>query len=274
MLSSCGRKGFPSPHLLLPALLHLGQLLAAPGHAPELLLCIAVGFGTCWERGGVRVRGCSVPGTPVPLPTDTGVLPLCCGAERGGTLRTLSGVALLPVGCGDPPRDGVWGAGAARPPAPLTCFALGSGGVELGARIHEVTDGEQPAAPVTGVENSILRRGGGERGAGTGLSPVAAPDPPSRGPPHPAGGHRAAPPPPRAVLRAGTPNLAFPEEGELPRSPPGAPHGGFAHGRVLVEGVEGPPISAGTSQALAWAGRRWGCTAVGGGYRFGGLRTH
>lgn len=103
MLSSCGRKGFPSPHLLLPALLHLGQLLAAPGHAPELLLCIAVGFGTRWERGGVRVRGCSVPGTPVPLPTDTGGVPRCCGAERGGTLRTLSGVALLPVGCGDPP---------------------------------------------------------------------------------------------------------------------------------------------------------------------------
>lgn len=69
----------------------------------------------------------------------------------------------------------------------LTCFTLGSGCVQLGARIHEVTDGEQPAAPVTGVENSILQGGGGgERGAGTKLSLVAAPDP-HRGllPPHP-----------------------------------------------------------------------------------------
>lgn len=61
---------------------------------------------------------------------------------------------------------------------PLTCFTLGSGCVQLRARIHKVTDGEQPAAPVTGVENSILQRGGGGGPrAGTRLSPVAALDP-------------------------------------------------------------------------------------------------
>lgn len=45
---------------------------------------------------------------------------------------------------------------------PLTCLTFSPGAVQPRARIHEVTDGEQPAAAVTGAEHSVLQAQGTE----------------------------------------------------------------------------------------------------------------
>lgn len=174
-------------------------------------------------------------------------------------------VAMVPGVCGGPPGT-VFGAQGPLGRRLLTCFTLGSGCVQLSARIHEVTDGEQPAAPVTGVENSILQGGGGgDHGAGTKLSPVATPDP-HRGSPHThtqlgGTGHRRPPAGPQPGWHPEPGALASLREGELLSPPSLHPMVGFARGLIPIEDVAGPPISVGalgTGWAPAWAGRRWG----------------
>lgn len=146
----------------------------------------------------------------------------------------------------------------------LTCFTLGSGCVERRARIHEVTDGEQPAAPVTGVENSILEGGGGRRGAGTELSPGAAPDP-RHGPPllpqGPAGdggrgGHALGPAPPWVRAQRGV--LVAPGGGRAATTAGWASHGRSAGGLVPGEDVVGPRSLLGIPCPCAWQGKRGG----------------
>lgn len=206
----------PPPHLVHPAL-HLRQLLSAPGPAAEALLRVAVGFGArCREDWGRSVRSQGAgselhvtpkshqqhpkprlhhqivpsppqkkmgkPAPPSPNPTLPGGMPRMRppgrrGAREGGRRRG---------GDSGEWRSPFWTVfGERGPPGRrlLTCFTLGSGCVERRARIHEVTDGEQPAAPVTGVENSILQGGGGRRGAGTELSPGGCARPPGTAPP-------------------------------------------------------------------------------------------
>lgn len=165
----------------------------------------------------------------------------------------------------------------------LTCFTLGSGCVERRARIHEVTDGEQPAAPVTGVENSILEGGGGRRGAGTELSPGAAPDP-RHGPPllpqGPAGdggrgGHALGPAPPWVRAQRGV--LVAPGGGRAATTAGWASHGRSAGSLVPGEDVVGPRSLLGIPCPCAWQGKggvlegvgvhggvRGGCACMGG----------
>lgn len=61
---------------------------------------------------------------------------------------------------------------------PLTCLTFSPGAVQPRARIHKVTDGEQPAAAVTGAEHSVLQAQGTElahSAAGGCIRPPARP---------------------------------------------------------------------------------------------------
>lgn len=164
-------------------------------------------------------------------------------------------VAMVPGVRGGPPGT-AFGAQGPLGRRLLTCFTLGSGCVQLSARIHEVTDGEQPAAPVTGVENSILQGGGGgDHGAGTKLSPVAMPDPhraPSPPTQHPAGGHRAPPPSCRttAGMAPQTGGAGIPAGGRAAFTPQFAPDGG-------VHTWPHPHRGRGRSPLLCQGARHW-----------------
>lgn len=119
----------------------------------------------------------------------------------------------------------------------LTCLAFSPGCVQPRARIHEVTDGEQPAAAVTGAEHSVLRA------EGTGLA------------------HSTA----RGCIRP----PAWPPRGTAAlwgaATIPTAPRERSEHGVCILRGC-------GTSLRCCWASHMsvWGSGRAGGGYLYGG----
>lgn len=226
----------PPPHLLPP--LHVGQLLTAPSPAAPLLLLSNVGLGA---RCRVGVRGEDWWGggrsrCPPPLSSAgaSRAAPHGGRQRRPHLLTCTCGVCGMHCGAVEVsgwgrPRVGLGGA--------LTCLAFSSGCVQPRARIHEVTDGEQPAAAVTGAEHSVLRA------EGTGLA------------------HSTA----RGCIRP----PAWPPRGTAAlwgaATIPTAPRERSEHGVCILRGC-------GTSLRCCWASHMsvWGSGRAGGGYLYGG----